>query len=244
MLGDAANRTDPHGAHRAGQRLGGRGGRSPLDRRREALHLDQRARRVAPSLRRLARWRQDAAGDAGRVRPPQPRERVRAGRSSSAWTRRPDGSTTRRRPTNATQLYLYRTRLDGKGKQERVTPQDQPGYHLYKISPDGRWAFHSYSRLGTPPAVDLVRLPKHERVRTLVANQRLRDAVARLRRGTGGVRQGGRGRRAPARRLGHEAAGLRLDQAIPACCSYVYGEPAGQTALDQWDGRTISGTSC
>ena len=35
-----------------------------------------------------------------------------------------------------------RTRLDGKGKQERVTPQDQPGYHVYKISPDGRWAFH------------------------------------------------------------------------------------------------------
>ena len=32
-------------------------------------------------------------------------------------------------PDNATQLYLYRTRLDGKGKQERVTPRDQPGYH-------------------------------------------------------------------------------------------------------------------
>ena len=117
-------------------------------------------------------------------------------------------------PDNATQLYLYRTRLDGKGKQERVTPKDQPGYHLYQISSDGRWAFHSYSRFGTPPVVDLVRLPKHKSVRTLVANRRLRDAVARLRQGHGGVHEGGRGRRAPAGRLGHEAAGLRFDQAL------------------------------
>src|SRR5690242_4002754 len=86
-------------------------------------------------------------------------------------------------PENAEQLYLYRSRLDGKGKQERVTPTDQPGYHLYDISPDGRWAFHTCSRLGVPPTIDLVRLPRHERVRTLVANQQLRDRIAALRRG-------------------------------------------------------------
>ncbi len=137
-------------------------------------------------------------------------------------------------PDDATQLYLYRTRLDGKGRQERVTPRDQPGYHTYKISSDGRWAFHTFSRLGTPPVVDLVRLPKHEPVRTLVANGRLRDAVARLRRG-------------PAEFVKVDAGdGLRLDGWImkpPAFDStrrypvlyLVYGEPAGQTALDQWD---------
>jgi len=139
-------------------------------------------------------------------------------------------------PDNAQQLYLYRTRLDGKGKQERVTPKDQPGYHLYQISPDGRWAFHVYSRLGTPSTVDLVRLPKHERVRTLVANQRQRDAVARLRRGS-------------AEQVKVDAGnGLRLDGWVmkpPGFDStkrypvliHVYGEPAGQTALDQWDGQ-------
>ncbi len=139
-------------------------------------------------------------------------------------------------PDNAQQLYLYRTRLDGKGKQERVTPKDQPGYHLYQISPDGRWAFHVYSRLDTPSTVDLIRLPKHERVRTLVANQRQRDAVARLRRGS-------------AEQVKVDAGnGLRLDGWVmkpPGFDStkrypvliHVYGEPAGQTALDQWDGQ-------
>jgi len=137
-------------------------------------------------------------------------------------------------PDNAEQLYLYRTRLDGKGKQERVTPKDQPGYHLYQISPDGRWAFHTYSRMGTPPTVDVVRLPKHESVRVLVANQRLRGALARLRRGT-------------AEQVKVDAGeGLRLDGWVmkpPGFDStkrypvlfYVYGEPAAQTALDLWD---------
>jgi dipeptidyl-peptidase 4 len=138
-------------------------------------------------------------------------------------------------PDNATQLYLYRTRLDGKGREERVTPRDQPGYHMYEFSSDGRWAFHSYSSFGAPPVVEVVRLPKHEVVRTLVANRRLRDAVARLRRGPAGFVKVDAGN------------GLRLDGWVmkpPGFDStkhypvlyHVYGEPAGQTALDQWGG--------
>jgi dipeptidyl-peptidase-4 len=138
-------------------------------------------------------------------------------------------------PDNATQLYLYRSRLDGKGKQERVTPRDQPGYHTYKISSDGRWAFHTRSSFGTPSTVDLIRLPKHESVRVLIRNQRQRDAVAGLRRG-------------PAEFVKVDAGhGLELDAWImkpPGFDStkrypvvfHVYGEPAGQTVLDQWDG--------
>jgi len=138
-------------------------------------------------------------------------------------------------PDNAEQLYLYRTRLDGKGKQERVTPKDQPGYHLYDISPDGRWAFHTYSRLDTPNTIELIRLPKHERVRTLIANQELRGKLAGLRRGT-------------AEQMAVDVGnGLRLDgwvmkpPAFDSTRKYpvlfdVYGEPAGQTALDQWSG--------
>src|SRR5206468_10938836 len=62
-------------------------------------------------------------------------------------------------PDNATQLYLYRARLDGRGRPERVTPRDQPGYHMYEISQDGPRAFHSYSSLGPPPVIEPVRLP-------------------------------------------------------------------------------------
>ena len=138
-------------------------------------------------------------------------------------------------PDDATQLYLYRTRLDGKGKQERITPKDQPGYHTYRFSGDGRWAFHTYSSFGTPPLVEVVRMPKHQAVRTLVGNQRLREAVSRLRRG-------------PAELVKVDAGGgLRLDAWImkpPGFDStkrypvvyYVYGEPAAQTVLDAWGG--------
>ncbi|MFQ5530917.1 MAG: DPP IV N-terminal domain-containing protein, partial [Gemmatimonadota bacterium] len=49
-------------------------------------------------------------------------------------------------PDNATQRYLYRARLDGRSPAERVTPAGQPGTHRYNISPDGRWALHTWSR--------------------------------------------------------------------------------------------------
>jgi dipeptidyl-peptidase-4 len=138
-------------------------------------------------------------------------------------------------PDNATQLYLYRARLDGKGKQERVTPPNQPGYHSYQISSDGRWAFHSWSAFGGPATVDLIRLPGHTSVRAVVRNQRQRDAVARLQRGPEEFIK---------LDVGH---GLTLDAWImkpPGFDStrrypvvfHVYGEPAGQTVLDQWDG--------
>lgn len=47
-------------------------------------------------------------------------------------------------PTNATQKYLYKTKLDGKGKLEQVTPSVLPGRHTYNISPTAAFAFHSY----------------------------------------------------------------------------------------------------
>ncbi len=138
-------------------------------------------------------------------------------------------------PDNATQQHLYRSRLDGRGKPERVTPRDQPGTHGYQIAPGGRWAIHTHSRFGTPPRYELVRLPGHEPVRTLEDNAALR---ARLERA-----------RLPAAEFTRVAAGpdLDLDAWIirpPGFDStrrypivfHVYGEPASQTVLDQWGG--------
>ncbi len=51
-------------------------------------------------------------------------------------------------PDNGTQKYLYRVPLDGSGKLERITPDDQPGTHDYDFSPDSKWAFHTFSTLG------------------------------------------------------------------------------------------------
>ncbi len=60
-------------------------------------------------------------------------------------------------PDNATQRFLFRTRLDGSGKAERLTPAGERGTHRYQISPDARWAIHVASAFGRPPVTDLVR---------------------------------------------------------------------------------------
>jgi len=65
-------------------------------------------------------------------------------------------------PTDATQKYLYRMRLDGKGKPERVTPADQPGSHDYAISPNGKYALHAFSNTYTQPTSELIDLKTHK----------------------------------------------------------------------------------
>jgi dipeptidyl-peptidase 4 len=62
----------------------------------------------------------------------------------------------------------------------RVTPLDQPGTHAYQFSPCGQWALHTFSSFGRPPATELVRLPDHRVVRTLVGNARLRAKLDAL----------------------------------------------------------------
>lgn len=61
-------------------------------------------------------------------------------------------------PTNATQKYLYKTKLDGKGKLELVSPADQQGSHDYSISPNGKYAQHSFSSVATRPTNELIDL--------------------------------------------------------------------------------------
>jgi dipeptidyl-peptidase-4 len=87
-------------------------------------------------------------------------------------------------PENPTQRFLFRVRLNGTGAPERLSPAREPGTHGYDRAPNFRYAIENYSRLGTPSVTRLVRLPSHQVIRTLVDNQRLRDRLARIRRGT------------------------------------------------------------
>jgi len=48
-------------------------------------------------------------------------------------------------PENATQNYLYRTKLDGSGSAELLSPAALKGTHSYSISPNGKYAVHSFS---------------------------------------------------------------------------------------------------
>jgi dipeptidyl-peptidase-4 len=139
-------------------------------------------------------------------------------------------------PVDATKRFLYRVRLDGKGRPELVGPAGQTGVHRYDISPSGRWAFHSFSTLDTPPVTELVRMPKAEPVHPLAANKELRARVEALSR-----------KRAEFFKLdigdGIQVDGWRIlpPDFDPArkypLLVYVYGEPAGQTVQDGWGGN-------
>ena len=54
-------------------------------------------------------------------------------------------------PENATQRYLYRTRLDGSGKAEKLTAESDRGWNSYNISADSRFAVHTFSAFGRVP---------------------------------------------------------------------------------------------
>jgi len=139
-------------------------------------------------------------------------------------------------PENPTQQYLYRTKLDGTGLQ-RLTPAERQGMHQYQIAPNGRWAIHTASAFDTPPQVELVGLPGHKRVRTLAKNRELCKRFAKL-------------AKQPSEFFRVEIGeGVLLDgwcikppdfdpeKKYPLLI-YVYGEPAGQTVVDRWGGKS------
>ena len=138
-------------------------------------------------------------------------------------------------PENATQRYLYAAPLTAASRPMRLTPADQPGSHSYNIAPDGRWAVHTWSRFDMPPRVDIVSLPDHRPLRTIVDNAALAARVAplvvppveyvRLDVG-GGVTVDGY---------------VLLPRMFDPSKKYplfvhVYGEPASTTVNDRWGG--------
>jgi dipeptidyl-peptidase-4 len=138
-------------------------------------------------------------------------------------------------PESAVQRYLYRSRLDGKGKPERLTPAAAPGTHTYNISPDGRWAFHGYSKFDAPGQSDLIRLPEHKIARVFQDNADLKAKVAPILDGRTEMFQVDIGE-------GVKIDGwlIRPSKFDPAkkypVIVNVYGEPASTTVNDSWGG--------
>jgi dipeptidyl-peptidase-4 len=137
---------------------------------------------------------------------------------------------------NPVQRYLYRTKLDGKGRPERLSPKDKPGTHGYQMSPAALWAIHTYSTFDAPPVIDLVKLPAHSSARPLVENKDLRAKIGAL-------------KRSPVEFFRVDIGdGVRLDgwclkppdfdpQKKYPLFFQVYGEPAGTTVNDRWGGN-------
>ena len=143
-------------------------------------------------------------------------------------------------PDNPTQRYLYRTSYvrPGRNAPQRLSPAGQAGVHGYNPSPTFRYAVHSYSRFGVPPTSEVVSLPDHRALRTLVDNAALKAKVAGLRLGTAEFTQVdiGNGIRLNAYLM--KPPGFDPSKRYPVFFT-VYGGPGSQTVLDAWGGQNF-----
>jgi len=87
-------------------------------------------------------------------------------------------------PDNATQKYLYRTKLDGTAKPERLSPLNQAGTHEYEVSPTGKYALHSFSNYYTPEVTEWVSLPDHK----AFDGDNVNDSLAKANRGKSNIK--------------------------------------------------------
>ncbi len=140
-------------------------------------------------------------------------------------------------PGKPVDRYLYRSRLDGKGRAERITPDNMPGQHSYQVSADAKWAIHTFQNVLTPPVISLVSLPGHKQERLLVSNKEAKERYDNLglnpkeffRVDIGEVELDGWMIKPPA---------FDPSKKYPVIF-YVYGEPAGATVQNSWGGGDL-----
>jgi dipeptidyl-peptidase-4 len=65
-------------------------------------------------------------------------------------------------PDNATQKYLYKTKLNGKGKSKLVSPESLIGSHDYSFSSNGTYAQHTFSNHFTPNSKEFINVANHK----------------------------------------------------------------------------------
>lgn len=140
-------------------------------------------------------------------------------------------------PGNFTQRYLYRSRIDGKGTAERVTPADKAGNNSYQISEDAKWAIHTFNNVSTPNRISLISLPNHKEIRLLEDNAASKQRYDKL-----GLRQ----KEFFKVDIGEVVLDAWMIKPIDfdpekkyPVIFYVYGEPAGTTVQDTWDGGDL-----
>lgn len=69
-------------------------------------------------------------------------------------------------PENATQKYLYRTKLNGGGNAELLTPANYQGTNSYNLSPGAKYAVHSFSNYYTRPSTEWITVADHKAIGT------------------------------------------------------------------------------
>ena len=140
-------------------------------------------------------------------------------------------------PDDYTQRYLYRSRIDGKGEAERITPSSNSGQSSYQISNDAKWGIQVFQNAVTPPIYSLISLPNHKQKRILEENKELKAKYDALKLNP---------KEFVKVDIGDEVldAWMIKPKDFDATKKYpllfyVYGEPAGATVQDNWGGGSL-----
>ena len=138
-------------------------------------------------------------------------------------------------PTNYTQRYLYRSRIDGKGVAERVSPKDIEGQFSYQMSPDTKWAITTFQNVTTPNRISVISLPGHKEMTILEGNSKIKAKYDALNLN-------------PKEFFKIDIGDIVLDawmikpvgfnpsKKYPVIF-FIYGEPAGSRVQDNWGRR-------
>ncbi|WP_269236439.1 S9 family peptidase [Flavobacterium flavigenum] len=74
-------------------------------------------------------------------------------------------------PENATQQYLYKIALNGKGKLIKMSPGEQVGTHNYTLTPDAKYAQHSFSNHKNQQVTEWISLQDHKTIKEINSNK-------------------------------------------------------------------------
>ncbi len=140
-------------------------------------------------------------------------------------------------PDNFTQRYLYRSRIDGEGEAELITPISDSGQSAYQISDNAKWGIQVFQNATTPPRYSLISLPQHEKIRVLEDNHELKQKYDAL---------GLRAKEFVKVDIGDDVLDAWMIKPIDfdptkkyPLLFFVYGEPAAATVLDNWGGGSL-----
>ena len=138
-------------------------------------------------------------------------------------------------PEEMSQRYLYAVDLKGKQNARRLTPEKYTGINNYNVSPNGKYAVHTFTSALQPTQIELVSLPDHKTIKTLVSNENLSKKLRTLElpkveffnvKTEDGLEIDGRM---------IKPADFDAGKKYPVLF-HVYGEPWGQVALDSYIG--------
>ena len=140
-------------------------------------------------------------------------------------------------PDDFTQRYLYRSKINGKSEPERISPDELQGQHAYQMSPNAKWAIHTFQNHLTPPVISLVSIPRHKNMRILEDNQEAKERYDLLGLNPKEFFKVDIGE------VVFDAWMIKPKDFNPKnkypVIFYVYGEPAGSTVQDNWGGGDL-----